>query len=152
MKADLDLDESEDDTKAREKQTETLQPLLDRISEVLGERVEEVRLSSRLTDSPCCLVVPEGGQHAYLERLMRSHDGNARASRRILEINGDHALISNLGKLITLDAETEAVIPWIETLYDQVLLTEGSPIEDPNRLAKRMTELMQQATEAALQS
>jgi molecular chaperone HtpG len=151
MKADLDLGESEDETKAREEKTETLQPLLDRIAAVLGERIEEVRLSGRLTDSPCCLVVPEGGQHAYLERLMRSHDGNTKASRRILEINGDHALIANLAKLIELDPETEAVIPWIETLYDQVLLTEGSPIEDPNRLAKRMTELMQQATEAALQ-
>lgn len=151
MKADLDLGESEDDTKARQEQTETLQPLLDRIAAVLGERVEEVRLSGRLTDSPCCLVVPEGGQHAYLERLMRSHDGNAKASRRILEINGDHVLISNLAKLIELDPETDAVIPWIETLYDQVLLTEGSPIEDPNRLARRMTDLMQQATEAALQ-
>jgi len=152
MKSDLDLDETEEDTKAREEQTEGLQPLLDRIGSVLGERVEEVRLSGRLTDSPCCLVVPEGGQHAYLERLMRSHDGNAKASRRILEINGDHALIANLAKLIELDPETDAVIPWIETLYDQVLLTEGSPIEDPNRLAKRMTDLMQQATAAALQS
>ena len=150
MTADLDLDEGEDATKEREEQTEQLQPLLDRFSSVLGDRVEEVRLSGRLTDSPCCLVVPEGGQHAYLERLMRSHDTSVAVSRRILELNGGHPLIANLSKLISLDSETEAVVPWIETLYDQVLLTEGSPIEDPNRLAKRMTELMQQATEAAL--
>jgi molecular chaperone HtpG len=152
MTADLDLDEGEESVKEREEKTELLQPLLDRFGSVLGERVEEVRLSSRLTDSPCCLVVPEGGQHAYLERLMRSHDGDTKASRRILELNGGHPLIENLGRLIASDTEEDSVVPWIETLYDQVLLTEGSPIEDPNRLARRMTELMQQATEAALQS
>jgi molecular chaperone HtpG len=152
MTADLDLDEGEDSAKEREEKTELLQPLLDRFGSVLGERVEEVRLSSRLTDSPCCLVVPEGGQHAYLERLMRSHDGGTKASRRILELNGGHPLIENLGRLIASDSEEDSVVPWIETLYDQVLLTEGSPIEDPNRLARRMTDLMQKATEAALQS
>jgi molecular chaperone HtpG len=152
MTADLDLDEGEESVKEREEKTELLQPLLDRFGSVLGERVEEVRLSSRLTDSPCCLVVPEGGQHAYLERLMRSHDGDTKASRRILELNGGHPLIENLGRLIASDTEEDSVVPWIETLYDQVLLTEGSPIEDPNRLARRMTELMQQATEAALQA
>ena len=144
MKADLDLGESEEATKEREEQTAQLQPLLDRISAVLGERVEEVRLSGRLTDSPCCLVVPEGAQHAYLERLLKSHDQQGPASRRILEINGDHALVQNLAKLIELDSETAAVVPWIETLYDQVLLTEGSPVEDPNRLAKRITQRVSQ--------
>jgi len=152
MKADLDLDEDEAKTKEREEQTESLKPLLDRFGAVLGERIEEVRLSGRLTDSPCCLVVPEGGKHAYLERLMRSQEQGGGASRRILELNAGHALIENLSKLIALDPESEAVVPWIETLYDQVLLTEGSPVEDPNRLARRMTELMQQATSAALQS
>ena len=74
------------------------------------------------------------------------------ASRRILELNAGHPLIENLSRLVELEPESEAVVPWIETLYDQVLLAEGSPLEDPNRLARRMTELMQQATAAALQS
>ncbi|MEE2828732.1 MAG: molecular chaperone HtpG [Myxococcota bacterium] len=151
MKADLGLEESEEETKKREARSEELQPLLDRFASILGDRVEEVKLSSRLTDSPCCLVVPEGGRHAYLERLLKSQDQGAGPSRRVLEINSGHALIENLARLIELEPESEAVVPWIETLYDQVLLTEGSPVADPNLLARRMTELMCQATEAALQ-
>ncbi len=148
--ADLDLDESDEAKKEREEATEELQPLLDRFGAVLTEQVKEVRLSARLTDSPCCLVVPEGGQHAYLERLMRAHDPTTPKTKRILEVNSSHPLIRNLATLHSDSPESADVTTWIETLYDQVLLAEGSPVVDPGKLARRMTALMCQASEAAL--
>ena len=150
MTADLDLEESDEDKAKKETAQGELEGLVGRISEVLGDAIAEVRLSSRLTDSPACLVVPEGGQHAYLERLLRSHDKNAERSKRILELNPDHALIRNMNQLHGLQPESERLTEWIELLHDQVLLTEGSPVEDPNRLARRMTSLLQQASDAEL--
>ena len=148
--ADLGLEETDEAKKEREEATEELQPLLDRFSGVLDDQVEEVRLSARLTDSPCCLVVPEGGQHAYLERLLRAHDPSTPATKRILEVNPTHPLIRTLATLHGSKPESEDVTTWIETLYDQVLLAEGSPVVDPGKLARRMTDLMCQASEAAL--
>ncbi len=150
MKADLDLEESDEDKAKMEVASGELEGLVERIKSVLGEAVADVRLSSRLTDSPACLVVPEGGQHAYLERLLRSQDKDAARTRRILEINPDHALVRNMNQLHGLQPESERLTEWVELLYDQVLLTEGSPVEDPNRLARRMTSLLQQASAAEL--
>ncbi|HCP46023.1 MAG TPA: molecular chaperone HtpG [Deltaproteobacteria bacterium] len=150
MKADLSLDESEEDKAKKEAAEGELEGLVTRISSVLGDSIQEVRLSSRLIDSPACLVVPEGGHHAYLERLLRAQDKEAARSKRILEINPEHTLIRNMNQLHGLEPESDKIAEWIELLYDQVLLTEGSPIEDPNRLARRMTTLLQQASAAEL--
>jgi len=150
MKADLDLDESDEDKAKKEAAQGELEGLVTRIGEVLGDAIEEVRLSSRLIDSPACLVVPEGGHHAYLERLLRAQDKEASRSKRILEINPEHTLIRNMNQLLAAQPDSDKIVEWTELLYDQVLLTEGSPIDDPNRLARRMTTLMQQASAAEL--
>ncbi len=150
MKADLGLDESDEEKEAREVAAGELKSLLERIQEILGDKVSEVRLSGRLTDSPACLVVPEGGQHAYLERLLRAQDKGQERGKRILELNGGHPLVRNLQKLHELKPDSPSLIEWTELLYDQVLLTEGSPVEDPNRLARRMTHLLEQASDAEL--
>jgi len=149
-RAELDLDESDEAKAEREEASTELKTLIERFSEVLDDEVAEVRLSARLTDSPCCLVVPEGGNHAHLERLLRAHDPTAPATKRILEINATHPLIRNLNLLQTADPESEHVQSWIEMLFDQTLLAEGSPVVDPGRLAKRMTALLQDASAAAL--
>jgi molecular chaperone HtpG len=96
-------------------------------------------------------VVPEGGQHAYLERLMRAQDPSAPKTKRILELNSTHPVIENLRQLHDQDPEGAGLTGWIEMLYDQMLLTEGSPVRDPSRLARRMTDLIQQASQAALE-
>jgi len=95
-------------------------------------------------------VVPEGGHHAYLDRLLRAQDPTTPKTKRILELNPTHAVIENLRQLHAQDPEGVGLTGWIEMLYDQVLLTEGSPVRDPGRLARRMTELIQQASQAAL--
>ena len=150
MKASFNLDESEEEkaTKA-EKETE-LKSLVERAQEVLGDRVKEVRLSSRLTQSPACLVVPEGGVHAHLERLLRDNDMTKQAQHRIFELNPDHALVQGLKRLNEVTDKSETVAHWIRTLYDQAVLTEGGSVDDPAKLAQTLASLMVTAVESEL--
>ncbi len=150
MKASFSLDESDEEkaTKA-EKETE-LKSLVEMAQEVLGDRVKEVRLSSRLTQSPACLVVPEGGVHAHLERLLRDNDMTKEAQHRIFELNPDHALIQGLKKLNESEEKRDKVSHWIHTLYDQAVLTEGGSVEDPAKLAQTLASLMVSAVESDL--
>ncbi len=141
-----------------------IQALLKRFQEVLGDRVAEVRTSERLTDSPVCLVIPPGGLHAHWERILKQTDATFQATRRILELNPKHPVIQTLAQRLASqtdaageDAEgsgegkdgvlqvDDELRGWMELLYDQALLTEGSPIEDPNAFARRMTSLLQSA-------
>jgi molecular chaperone HtpG len=151
MQGDLKLGEaqSEEQKKAREETEASLKPLLDRVRSVLQEQVQEVRLSDRLTDSPCCLVVPEGANHAFLERVLKTHGHKVAPSKRILEVNGEHPLVKSLKALFERDPAGTKITEWIEMLYDQALLTEGSPLDDPNRFARRLTALMEQAAAQA---
>jgi molecular chaperone HtpG len=144
MRADLKLGDGEQE-KAREAQSKELEPFLARVKEVLAEQVAEVRVSARLTDSPCCLVVGEGQHHAYLEQVLRRHGREAVAAKRTMEINAEHPLVASLKAEFDRDAASPRLAEWIELLHDQALLTEGSKIADPNRFARRLTELLQLA-------
>jgi molecular chaperone HtpG len=150
MRANLDLAKTDDEKKATEERGGALKPLLERMRGVLQEQVEEVRVSDRLTESPCCLVVPEGAHHAYVERLLKSHGHQVALKKRILEVNPNHPLIESLRALNDKDPASQKVTEWIETLYDQALLTEGSPLPDPNRFARRVGELLAKAAESAI--
>ena len=150
MKADLKLERTDEEKKQKEEQETQLQPLVERIKEILSERVSEVRLSERLTDSPACLVVPEGGVHAHLERLLRAHDRNLPETKRIFEINPNHAIVRDLEQLHERDPKSDRVTEWVEVLFDQSLLTEGSPLPDPNQFARRVSRLLEQAAKAAV--
>lgn len=143
MTEELELPEDEQQKEEMEKKTEALKTLTERFNDVLQSRIREVRVSERLDDSPVCLVVPEGGVHAHIERMLRANDQEVPQQQRILEINPDHNLIKNLNTLQTKEPGSTRVAEWIELLYDQALITEGSPIEDPNAFARRMTRLME---------
>ncbi len=112
---------------------------------VLGERIKEVRASDRLTDSPACLVVPPGGVNAQIERVLRAHGREVPPTRRILEVNPGHPLIQRLNARLAADADDAQVGEYIELLYDQALMTEGTAPDDPQRFARRLTALMQQS-------
>jgi molecular chaperone HtpG len=139
-------DASEQPTENTEKQD--LGPLLAHCHKVLSERVSEVRVSERLTDSPACLVIPKGGLPAHLERFLRATQPNIPESKRILEINPNHPLIRRINDVYRAGSASEQLAEWIELLYDQALLTEGSPIDDPIKFAGRVTQLLQTAVEA----
>lgn len=153
MDEDLQLDAAKtDEQKAEEKADRSnLDALLERFKRVLSERVSEVRASDRLIDSPVCLVTPKGGLPAHIERLLRATqtDTPMPEQKRILEINPDHALIQRLATIDKTAGHDPKLDEWIELLFDQALLTEGSPLTDPARFASRMTGLLVSATAAS---
>lgn len=117
--------------------------LLEKIQSTLGNSVQSVRLSSRLTSSPACLVGQDGDMSPQLHRLL-SKMGNASMpeTKRILEVNPNHLLLEKMQTRFAANAD-DAVIPkFAQLLYDQSLLSEGSPLPDPVEYTKLVTELM----------
>jgi molecular chaperone HtpG len=145
MRAELKLNETAEQKKEKEDKSVQLRPLLDKMKSVLSSSVEDVRVSDRLTDSPCCLVLHGGGPHAFVDRLLRERGKDVPRAKRILEVNASHPVIQTLASLVEKDPSSERLRDWIEVLHDQALLTEGSALEDPNRFAKRVTALMTEA-------
>jgi molecular chaperone HtpG len=139
-KQDEDGEKSEE-SKAKDEATKALEGLLGRCKEVLSAQVSDVRVSERLTDSPACLVTPRGGLPAHIERLLRAHQHDLPEQKRILELNPNHALIQRMNSELSSSKLSE----WIELLYDQALLVEGSPLPDPSRFSRRLVALMQSA-------
>lgn len=150
MRADLKLNETPEGKKEKEEKSARLRPLLDKMKGVLSRWVEDVRVSDRLTDSPCCLVLSGGGPHAYVDRLLRERGKDVPRAKRVLELNASHPVIETLASLVEKDPGAGRLQEWIEMLYDQALLTEGSALEDPNRFAKRVTSLMTEAAKGVV--
>jgi molecular chaperone HtpG len=142
--ADLDINESEEEKLVREAHQTELSSFNEALQNILAKQIKEVRVSNRLTDSPCCLVIPEGGLSSHLEQVLKAHGAAVPENKRILEINPEHALIKHLAQTHETDAESAQLKEWVELLYEQALLAEGSPIQDPNRFARRVISLMEQ--------
>jgi molecular chaperone HtpG len=151
MQEGLDLDEvdKQDDkpketvSEDKEKEKQEFGPFLAHCQKVLSDKVSEVRVSERLTDSPVCLVIPKGGLPTHLERFLRASQPNLPETKHILEINPKHPLIERIHQVFRAGTSHEQIAEWIELLYDQALLTEGSPIDDPIKFAGRVTRLLQ---------
>jgi molecular chaperone HtpG len=124
---------------------EAYRSFTDRLGKTLEDRISEVRLSKRLTDSPCCLVIPQGGMSPHLERILRANGREVPATKRIFEINADHPVISGLKAKFDGDTEASGLDDWATLLHDQALLAEGGLPDDPSAFAQRMTRLMEQA-------
>jgi len=107
------------------------------MKDALGERVKEVRMTDRLTDSPCCLVADEGEMSATLQRMLRQAGQKAPEQKPILELNPEHALIARL-KSVPPDTPT-----WAALLMDQAVLSEGGALEDPAGFVKRLNQMLQ---------
>ncbi len=138
-KGDLDLGKlGVESPKVDTPDAETLKPLLEIMTNALGERVKSVRVSHRLTESPVCLVVEEGDLSGNMSRFLKSVGQSIPTSKPILEINPDHRLILRL----KLDTDAQRVAEWSELLFDQALLAEGGQLEDPARFVKRLNQLM----------
>jgi molecular chaperone HtpG len=133
------LDESlaDDEGKAqREAAAQQAAPLLAKLKEALAERVSDVRASTRLVDSPACLVVGEGEASAHMERILRAAGHDAPAGKPVLEVNAAHALVSRLA------ADDPRIADWARLLHDQALLAEGAPLPDPAEFVRSMNALM----------
>ncbi len=136
----LDLD-SETEKKTKEEKIkgheERLKPVTEAMQEALAEAVKEVKISDRLVDSPVCLVSGSDAPSAHMERLMAAMGQDMPTSKRILEINPNHPIFA---KMLTFSKDKNQ--NWAELLYSQALLNEGSPIKDPAKFSKQLTELM----------
>jgi molecular chaperone HtpG len=140
---------SEEEKKEHEAKKEELskqfKDLLGFIQEMLKDRVKEVRLSNRLTDSACCLVADEYGLNANMERILKSMNQEIPESKRVLELNPEHPIMQVLAEQFEKDRGNGRLSDYCELLFDQALLTEGSPIRDPLRFTKLVSELMVEA-------
>ncbi|MDP5240273.1 molecular chaperone HtpG [Uliginosibacterium sp. 31-16] len=133
---DLGALEDEEEKKKVEEQAEEFKPLLEKVKASLGERVKEVRVTHRLTDSPACLVVDEDQMGANLARLLKAAGQNIPTAAPILEINPEHPVVARLKR------EDAKFDDWAAVLFDQALLAEGGTLDDPASFIKRMNQLM----------
>jgi len=137
---DVDLDKS--GKAEREKTQEKYRNLIDLIKEELKGQVKDVRLSGRLLDSMCLLVADEGGLNPQMEKILKAMGQNVPESKKILEINPDHALFAAMNDLFERDKSSPVLKEYIALLYDQALLLEGSRPKDPAAFAKSVARLM----------
>lgn len=134
-KGDLDIDqESPEETKKFE---EEFTDVLKRIKDILGDKIKEVRITHRLTDSPSCLISDENEMSGHLQRLLQASGQAFPESKPTLEINPEHPLIKNLKS--SNDNEFKN---WTEILFEQALLAEGGHLDDPGSFVKRINQLL----------
>ncbi|NIP40640.1 MAG: molecular chaperone HtpG, partial [Candidatus Aenigmarchaeota archaeon] len=134
VKGDITLDSSEKEDK--EKAGKKFRKLIELIKERLKDDVRDVRLSGRLKDSPCCLVTEEGAMDPRMEKMLRAMGQDVPESRRILELNPSHPVFSTMNSLFEHDSASTVLREYIDLLYDQALLLEGSKPRDPAAFAK----------------
>ena len=138
----LDI-QTEDEKKQTEKLATEYKDLFDEMKNLLGDNVEKVTVSNRVTDAPSCLS-SEGPISFEMERVMSAQNGmdpNIQKARRILEVNPKHEIFKTLNKCFK-DNDTEKLKLYTSLLYDQALLVEGLPVSDPVEFAKNISKLM----------
>lgn len=146
-KGDIELDEKskKESEKIIAKAAKEHKSLLGFIQKELDADVKEVRFTNRLTDSACCLVGDEHAMSAHMERLFRAMKQEVPVSKRILELNPQHPLVAGMQKLFDADKADPELGKYAHLLYDQALLTEGSPLPDPLAFARNVADLMVKA-------
>jgi molecular chaperone HtpG len=140
---------TEEEKKQREeeikKKEEEYAKFLEAAQKKLDLYVKRIQLSTRLVDSPGCLVTEEHEESPHLQRLLQRGKGGGPKTRRILELNADHRLITRLYERFKSNADDPALTDSIEILFELALLAEGSEVADPVRLNRLTLELLQKA-------
>jgi len=130
--------EDEAEKKEQEKEAGELKDLVERTKKTLAERVKEVRVTLRLTESPACLVADEHDLSANLQRLLKAAGQKAPSAKPILELNPHHPLVQRLNG----ETDEGRFGDLAQVLFDQALLAEGGNLEDPAGFVKRLNQLM----------
>ena len=127
------------DKKESEKKEKEFKPVVEKIKKALGDRVKDVHLSKRLSDSPSCIVVDENDPSIQLERMMKAMGQSGMGEvKPILEVNPEHALVAKIK-----DSDDETYISDVSTvLLDQALLVSGAELKDPADFVKRINKLL----------
>jgi molecular chaperone HtpG len=141
-KGDLDLGalSTEEDKKQAEQVREAAKDMIDRLKKALGDRVQDVRVTTRLTDSPACIVLNEHEMALHMQRLMKQAGHDMPVGKPVLEINPQHSLV------VKMQAESDSEFEsWALLLLEQAVLAEGGQLEDPASFVKRMNRLLVQS-------
>ena len=139
-KGDLDLGKLEEEKEKEEKKKveADAKTLVEKIKSSLGDRVKEVKVTHRLTDSPSCLVVGEHDISGNLERILKAAGQQTPENKPTLEINPKHALIQKLDGF----KESSDFDEYASVIFDQAILAEGGQLEDPVSYVKRINQLL----------
>jgi molecular chaperone HtpG len=145
---DLGIEESEEEKKKSERQAASYKELLEAVKKALGDKVSDVRLSKRLKSHPVVLVSGEGGLSLEMEKVLKQMPGSddqmgQMKAERILEINANHGVLKALKR--AYERDKKAVKPYAQVLYDQALLMEGLPIEDPVAFSNAVCKLIEKS-------
>ncbi|RZL64364.1 MAG: molecular chaperone HtpG [Variovorax sp.] len=132
---DLGKLQDEDEKKAAEEAAEAFKPLLEKLKEALKDKAEDVRVTTRLVDSPACLVVSDGGMSTQLARMLKQAGQPAPDLKPVLEVNADHPLVKKLDGSAHFD-------DLANILFDQALLAEGGMPADPAAYVRRVNGLL----------
>ncbi|WP_175580790.1 molecular chaperone HtpG [Chimaeribacter californicus] len=138
-KADEALDKLADEENEQQKEAEkALEPFVDRVKTLLGDRVKEVRLTHRLTDTPAIVTTGADEMTTQMAKLFAAAGQQAPEVKYIFELNPDHSLVKRASAV----SEDEHFAEWVELLLDQALLAERGTLEDPNQFIRRMNQLL----------
>jgi molecular chaperone HtpG len=139
-KGQLDLSklETEEDKKEQEKVEQEAKNLLEHIKTSLGDKVEDVRVSHRLTDSPSCIVLNEHDMALYMQHLFKQAGHDVPKTKPSLEVNPTHPLLQRMQN----ETDDERFNEWASVLLDQAILAEGGQLEDPAGFVSRLNRLM----------
>jgi molecular chaperone HtpG len=132
---DLGKLQDEEEKKAAEDAAETFKPVLAKLKEALKDKAEDVRVTSRLVDSPACLVVTDDGMSMQLARMLKQAGQSAPEVKPVLEVNPEHALVKKLDGSVHFH-------DLAHILFDQALLAEGGLPADPAAYVKRVNALL----------
>ncbi|MEJ4042923.1 molecular chaperone HtpG [Erwinia sp. SLM-02] len=138
-KADDALSKLADEETEEQKEAEkALEPFVERVKTLLGERVKEVRLTHRLTDTPAIVTTDANEMSTQMAKLFAAAGQDVPDVKYLFELNPDHALVKRAA-----DTQDEArFAEWIELLLDQALLAEKGSLDDPNQFIRRMNQLL----------
>ncbi len=139
-KGELDLGDLEDEEEKKEQKkiAKEFKDLVKRVEKALGDRVKEVRLTHRLTDSPACLVSDLYDMGTHLERILKEAGQEVPSSKPILELNPEHPLVLKLRE----EKPGKRFDDWVEVLFDQAVLAEGGQLDDPATFVARLNALL----------
>lgn len=138
------FEESEEEKKRREEEKASFEKLCKAMKEILGDKVEKVTLTERLSTSPCILVTSEFGWSAHMEQIMRnqalrdSSMSSYMMSKKTMEINPHHAIVKELRRRVDAEQNDKAVKDLVFLMFDTSLLTSGFQLEDPAAYADRI--------------
>ena len=136
MRGDLDLGD-EDDKAEKEKLSEEFKGITEKVKNLLGDKISEVRMSQRLTDSPSCLVLNESDMSEQMQKILEAAGQYVPKAQPVLELNPDHSLVKKLD-----DLGDEALEDWAMLLFEQAALAAGNQLEDSAEFVKRVNRLL----------